>query len=260
MNLATKTRDLMSGHELFRLLVYQNLHQRYQGSVLGFLWTLLNPLLVYVSFTVIFSSLNNWDMKDYGLYFFSGYMPWMFFSNACLQASDSVVSNSVLVTRVRVPKALLPMSIVAVNIIDLIASFAILLGLMLAMGVPLPWTLCFVPLSMVCLIVFTAGLCLLFACSTVFLRDFRHLLNAVFFLWFFFSPILWKMPSMPEHVRRWFQLNPLVPYIELFQQPIWAGVAPDPGVAAVSLALGLIVFALGLFVFFRSESRFYYFL
>src|ERR1700731_990150 len=118
--------DVLHYRGFLREFVLQQLRQRYQSSVLGFLWTLLNPLLVYASFCLIFSVINRWDLKSYGIYFFSGYMAWTFFSSASLLAADSVIANAVYVTRVYVPKAVFPLSSIAVSLIDLLTSFAVL--------------------------------------------------------------------------------------------------------------------------------------
>ena len=89
-----RLKEAYEYRDLLRELVYQQLHQRYQGSVLGFLWTLVLPLLTFGCFSVIFSFLNHWELKDYGIYFFSGYIFWILFSNSCLGAAESVVGIS----------------------------------------------------------------------------------------------------------------------------------------------------------------------
>ena len=119
-------KELYDYRDFFFQLVYQQLHQRYSGSVLGFLWTLINPLLIYASFSIIFSMINHWDLKDYGIYFFSGYMFWNFFANSCLHGAESIVGNAGYVTRLYVPRMLFPFASLAVNLVDLGAGMLIL--------------------------------------------------------------------------------------------------------------------------------------
>jgi ABC-type polysaccharide/polyol phosphate export permease len=241
-------------------LVYQQLEQRYHGSVLGFVWTLLFPLLTFASFTVIFSVLNHWDMKDFGLYFLSGYIFWNLFSAGCLMAAESVVGNSMYVTRVYVPKILLPLASVAVNLVDLGAGLVILLVMMLAFGVPWSPALFFLPVAAILAAVFMAGLGMLCAVANVFLRDFRHLLNSLLFIWFFFSPILWRPEGIPEQARVFLQANPIVPFLQAFQFPVWKGELPGGGVLTTAVILSLASLLLGVVAFFHTERRFYYYL
>jgi ABC-type polysaccharide/polyol phosphate export permease len=254
-----KLGELFAGRGLLWMLVRQQLTQRYEGSLLGYLWALLNPVLVYCSFTFVFSQLNHWDVRDYGIYFFSGYLVWSFFSNSCLSAADSIVANSVYVTRIYAPRALFPLASVAVNLIDWLASFLVLLVMAAALG-KLSWTLLFVPVALALTLTFVTGAALLCAWWNVILRDFRHLLSSLFFVWFFCSPILWKSSDMPVAVQILLRANPIVPFLRLFQAPIWGGQLPgglDLGIAA--MLAGLSLFA-GFQGFIRSEHTFYYFL
>lgn len=241
-------------------LVYQQLEQRYHGSVLGFLWTLLFPLLIFISFTVIFSVLNNWDMKDFGLYFLSGYVFWNFFATGCSMAAESVVGNAVYVTRVYLPKILLPLASVAVSLVDLGAGLVILLILMLAVGVPLSPAMLFLPVSAIMATIFLAGASMLCAIANVFLRDFRHLLNSLLFIWFFLSPILWKPDAVPAKAHLFLQVNPLVPFLNAFQSPVWKGELPGAQSLAAAAALASATVLLGVASFLRAERRLYYYL
>lgn len=241
-------------------LVYQQLDQRYHGSLFGFLWTLLLPLLIFVSFTVIFSVLNNWDMRDFGLYFLSGYVFWNLFSTGCSMGAESVVGNAVYVTRVYVPKILLPLASVAVSLVDLAAGMVILAILMLAVGAPFSVAMVFLTVSSLIAVVFVAGMAMLCAVANVFLRDFRHLLNSLLFILFFFCPILWKAQTAPPKARLFLQVNPLVPFLNAFQAPIWKGELPAMDSIAVAAAIAVASLLLGLSAFFHAERKFYYYL
>ena len=237
---------LFERRDFMKELVRQQLRQRYQSSVLGFLWTLLNPLLVYVSFCIIFSYINHSNLKDYGIYFFSGYMAWTFFANTISSGADSIVANAGYVTRVHVPKAVFPLASVAVNLVDLAASFIILVALMLILGAKFSPALLTLPISAVLLAVFSTGAALLTARWTVLLRDFRQLLNSILFIWFFFCPILYRSSVIPQHVRLYFNLNPMLPYLHLFQAPISGASVPAASdfLSALLLATGTIVMRL----------------
>jgi ABC-type polysaccharide/polyol phosphate export permease len=253
------SREILAYRDFFLAHVRMQLATRYQGSVLGFLWTLLNPLLVYSSLTLVFSQLNHWNLADYGMYFFSGFLAWNLFANSSTLAADSVVANSAYVTRVAIPKAIFPLAAVAVNVIDLAAGFAIVLSLAGFLG-RLSWAMLFVPIAAMITVVFVAGVSLFCAWCNVFLRDFRHLLASALFVWFFFSPILWRASSMPSNLAAILNLNPIVPFLHLFQKPIWAASLPSLQDIGITSGLACAVFMAGFIRFLRSERDFYYYL
>jgi ABC-type polysaccharide/polyol phosphate export permease len=253
-------KSLYDYRDFFSQLVYQQLLQRYSGSILGFLWTLINPLLVFASFSIIFSLLNHWDLRDYGVYFFSGYLFWNFFANSCLQGAESVVGNAGYVTRLYVPRMLFPLVSLVVNLVDLGAGLLILFGLMAYLRMPFTPALLALPGFLLIATVFVAGAAMLCAVCNVFLRDFRHVLNAGLFLWFFFSPILWKMDRMPVEARSYLDYNPVLPFLMLFQSSIWAGHLPPATAVLASLAIAFTTFFAGVAIFFQKEREFYYYL
>ncbi len=255
-----KLREAYEYRDFFRRLVYLQLHQRYQGSFLGFLWTLVLPLLTFASFGVIFTVLNRQDVRSYGIYFFSGYMFWLLFSNTSLQAAESIVGNPAYITRVYVPKILLPLASVAVNSVDLGAAALILLAIMAILGAPMTWAMLFLPVAIAIALVFVSGAALLCALANVFFRDFRHILNSVLFLWFFFSPILWRADTAPERARTLLNLNPVMPFLAMFQAPISRGELPAFEIITRGVVIAAAAAAAGCLGFFRAERRFYYFL
>jgi ABC-2 type transport system permease protein len=252
-------RSIVGFKDFFRQLVSHQLRQRYQASVLGLLWAVLNPLLIYASFCLIFSLINHWDLKEYGVYFFSGYIAWTFFTTASLLAADSVVGNAGYVTRVYVPKAVFPLSSVAVSLVDLAASFAVLAVLMQLLGASFTRALLILPVSIVLLTIFVTGVCLIVAMWTVFLRDFRHLFNSVLFVWFFFCPILYRWSVLPQEARRYLALNPMLPFLRLFQDPISAGTLPAAQDLVASAIIAFTTVVVGFAMFLKAESRFYYY-
>jgi ABC-type polysaccharide/polyol phosphate export permease len=245
---------------LFFEWTFLQLNQRYQGSVLGFLWTLIYPLLVFLSFSLIFSVINGWDLKDYGLYFAGGYIAWTFFANAIQQAADSLPAYASLVTRVYVAKALFPIVAIGVNLVDLLVGVVLVLALTPLLGVSYSVSLLFLPISIVLLMSFVIGIALLCATANVFLRDFRHLLSSVLFLWFFFSPVLWKSSTLPSKVQPFLYANPIIPFLRLFQQPIWAHAIPDGRDILFAALWAISALSIGTLTFFANERKFYFYL
>jgi lipopolysaccharide transport system permease protein len=255
-----RIRDIVDYRDFLFQYVFQQLAQRYQGSVLGFLWTLLYPILIFCSLALVFSLLNHWNMRDYGIYFFSGYIPWTFFANGAQMSCDSLIANTGYVTRFRVPKVIFPISSVAVNLVDLLSGIGIVFVAMWITGAEFTMALFFLPVSMVIVICFVAGVALLCSMITIFFRDFRPLLSSFLFVWFFFSPVLWKAVALPANARSWFEANPIVPMLALFQYPIWKGQVPPAEMVAMAALIAAITLAAGATVFFWQERRAYYYL
>ena len=255
--------------ELKRVLEYkeflgqfttQQLKTRYRASVLGFFWTLLNPVLTCLVLSTVGSYINRWDLRTTGLYFFAGYMPWMFFVVATSAATFAIVGNAHYVNRIYVPRAIFPISTALVNLVDLTAGMLVVLVYMAIVRRDFTPALAILPVAIVLLGMFVLGLSFLFAAVNVFLRDFQYLWNSLSFLWFFFTPILYPITAIPETVRPYFEMNPILPFIRLFQQPICYGVMPSMETFGLAVLYSVLAVGVGVPAFFRSERSFYLYL
>lgn len=251
-------QEVWEYRSLWKAILYQQALARYQGTALGFFWTLLYPLLTFLTFSLIFSVLNNQSFGTYGVYFLSGYVPWMFLSNTASLSCDAFLSNSVYVTRVRVPRLLLPMAVVALQLVDLAAGLTLLLLMMAIADAPFSAALAILPVSLGILVVVGAGIAVFCATVSVFFRDFRHLLNSLLFLLFFFIPVLWNPDASPA-LRQLADLNPLAHLISLFQQPIAYQRLPTINQYGYLFIAGVLIDVLSLRFFKRREREFYFY-
>lgn len=257
--IVSEFREALSYRDFLNYLVRQQFHQRYHGSALGLLWAVLYPLLTFVSLAFVFSYVNQWDIRDYGVYFFSGYIVWNFITNTTLGAADAITGQASFVTSVRVPKLLLPVAFVIAGAIDFLLHCAILAVLMAALGARFSFALLTTPLAAAILGIFVLGLSLVAAVAQVFFRDFKFLLSSAFFLGFFLSPILWKADSASA-LSRVAAVNPVVPFLRLLQWPVWRGAVPEAATYLIAGALALLALAVGAVIFTRAQRRFYYYL
>ncbi|MBA3973001.1 MAG: hypothetical protein C0504_02135 [Candidatus Solibacter sp.] len=253
-------KELGESRELFAELLRVQMEQRYSGSALGLLWALLMPMLTILSFSIIFAGLSGWNLADYGVYFFCGYVPWTFFQASSLNAAESLAGNSLYVTRLRMPSQLLPLVQAAASGIDALIHLAILFAIMPVLGAPYHPAMLWLPASILITAAAGAGASLLAAQATVFFRDFRYLLSSVLFLWFFFSPILWRPESLQGPMREIYRLNPAVPFLELFQLPIREGAVPAAETWIVASAAAAALCLAGSVSFSVNRRRFYYYL
>jgi lipopolysaccharide transport system permease protein len=255
--------DVVRYRDLFASLFRREFHVRYKGSALGILWSLANPLLLLAVYLLVFSLL--WritgSIEHYPLYLVSGLAPWVFFSTALTGASRSLLEHANLVRRTRFPRQLVPLSVVAAQVV----TFAIMLVVVAALCVVVipearATAVLAVPLALV-FTAFVAGLAVVVAALNVVLRDVEHLVGALLLPWFFLTPILYsfdQLPGFEEHpnvvqLLRWG--NPVTPGIEALRAPLWAGEAPaasDVVYLAVAAAVALV---LGALVFRRLDDR-----
>ena len=250
-------QDVIDHREFVKELVHHSLRARYRGSFLGFLWTLLTPLLFFISFTFVFSFINRADMRTFGIYFFSGYVPWAFFVAAASQATISVLSYAHLITRIRTPKMVYPAVVVIANCIDFLAGLFLIFVLMYLLGTPFTAALAILPLSFLLLLVFVAGMSYAFAAINVFMRDFSFIWNSINIIWFFCTPILYPIDRIPPHVRPYFELNPILPFIRMFQEPVCNGVLPSADTVLLAGTYAALAFVFGTSLYLKSQKSFY---
>ncbi len=238
--------------------VAQTLQSRYRGSVLGFLWSFLTPLLFSFCFGFIFANLNNVTLSEFLPYFLAGHVAWQFFAGVSAQASNAIVGNGHFVNRVFVPKAVFPISLVAVNIVDLVSGLiATIVVILVLVPQKLHLTILLLPIPVILLAVFVTGIALLTATINVFFRDFQFIWSTIVFLGFFLTPILFRTETMPEAIRVANNWNVVYPYVRIFQDLIANGVIPKPEYLVSATLYAAASLFIGAATFQRWERQFY---
>jgi lipopolysaccharide transport system permease protein len=256
--------DLFRYRELFGNLFRRDLQAKYRGSVLGVVWSLALPLLLLGAYVLVFSVVLpvGGGIDDYAIYLLSGLAAWLFFSTSLQAASRSIVDNANLVTRVRFPRQLIPLSIVGTHLV----TFGVMLGVLIVVNVVVrPETrdtaLLSIPLAAV-FIGLVGGASLAIACANVIFRDVEHLLAALLLPWFFLTPVLYSFDQLPEGVKRRETLldvltyaNPVTPPIKAIRDPLYVGKAPRPVDVIYLLVATAVALALGALVFRRVDDQ-----
>lgn len=242
--------------ELLKSLVLNDLRLRYRRSVLGFLWTMLNPLLMMIVLSVVFSTVMRFNVKDYSVLLLAGLLPWTFLSQSINNSLMSVVGKGSLLKKVYIPKAIIPLSAVLAAFVNFLLSFIPFLGVVVVLGRPLTWAVVMLPLAMLLLAVFASGLAYLFSCLNVFFRDFSHMTEVIISAWFYASPIIYTLEMIPEKYRAAFAWNPMVPMIECFRAPLYSGQLPASAALASAVVAAAVSFTVGFLVFTRFEREF----
>ena len=252
-------------HELYRYrtligtLIIRELRARYRGSLLGFLWSFLNPLLLMGVYALVFSVYLRVPMENYAVFLFSGLLPWLWFSSSLGHAAGVIVASGSLVKRILFPAEILPLVSVLANMINMLLALPLLLVFLLLSGVRPGPMLLFLPLLLVLQLLLTAGLALALAAVNVHLRDVEQILANALVLVFFLSPILYPVSTVPLslHVgglvtvplRPLYFLNPVAGLVQSYQnifffgrQPHWIHLAMVSACATAALVAGWWVF------------------
>ncbi len=229
-------------------MVAQELRVRYQRSVLGFFWSLLNPILMMATLTVVFSQLFGLDAKTYAIYLFSGLVPWNMLGGSLNESAFSIIANEGLIRKIYLPKLIFPLTRVLINLVTFLLSMGALFLLMIPLGASFKPQMVLLPVILVMFTAFVLGLGLIIATLNTFYRDASHLVVVFLQAWYFITPILYE-PSQFKNTPWMLWLNPAYPLFRLFQIVICKSYWPDltlfltaAGIATVSLGVGYAAF------------------
>lgn len=230
-------------------LVMRDLKIKYRRSFLGYLWSLLNPLMMMAIMTLVFSYMFRFDIPNYPLYLICGQTLWNFFNESTTAAMHSVLGNGALIRKVYIPKYIFPVSRVLSSFVTMSFSLAAILIVMIFTGVPFRWTLLLIPVPLMCLLVFSMGISMALSAMAVYFRDILHLYNVLTLAWMYLTPIFYPVTALPEKVAVIFQFNPIYHFVTFFRAVVIYGEIPAVSVwvgSAVS-CLGAILIGMGIF-------------
>lgn len=243
-------RELIRFWPVVKNFVVKDLHLRYHRSILGFLWTLLNPILTMGTMALVFSQIFKFATAgSYARFLFAGLVPWGLLSATLFDCSVCIVGNEGLIRKIYVPKLAFPISRTLLNCITTVLSMAALFVLMVPLGARFSPAMVVLPLAVVLFATFALGLGLIVCVVNTYYRDFGHLVGVGVQAWYFLTPIMYQTNQMPAEARWKFWLNPAYPFIRTFQLiisegqwPGWILIGVSAGIAAVSLGVGYAVF------------------
>lgn len=247
--------ELYGSRNVLKQLVAQQLILRYRRTLLGYLWTLINPLLMMSVMAVVFSTLFKADLKTFAVSLFAAMIPWNFFSSVVTQSGSSFINNEGLIKKIYLPKVIFPLSITFALLIDSLLSFLALFAIIVALGGTLSWSLLFLPISFLLLFLFALGLGLIMSIATVFFRDLQHVILIAMQGLFFLTPILYKHDALAGKVAWLVGMNPVTPFIALFRAPLIEAALPSGSILLQTVAISFSAMAIGLFVFLGKEKK-----
>lgn len=229
---------------------------RYQKSVLGMLWTVLNPLLMMVVITIVFSTLFKQNIPNFPIYYLTGSLIFSFNSETTSNALYSVLFNASLMKKVYIPKYLFPLSKTFSGLVNLGFSLIAMFVVMVVLDVEFKITLLLLPIPIFYTFLFATGLGLFLAAATVFFRDIAHFYGVFIMAWTYLTPIFYPVSILPDSVLRLMQLNPMYHYVSYVRELVLYGTFPGMRENLICFLFGIGMFIVGIAVFARKQDKF----
>ncbi len=241
---------------LMQELVKRDLKVKYRRSILGYLWSLLNPLLMMCVMSFVFSALFQSTIPNFPLYLICGQTLWSFFNESTSMAMYSVMQNSSLIRKVYIPKFIFPITRVLSSFVTMSFSLLAILVVMLFTRAQVYWTILMFWIPLVCLFLFCCGIGMILSALSVYFRDITHLYGVLTLAWMYATPIFYDASILPKYVQGTIGFNPMYHYITFFRSLILYGQVPGWEVWVICIGCSVFALAFGLFVFKKLQKNF----
>lgn len=241
---------------LLKELVVRDIKVKYKRSILGLLWTLLNPLLTMVVLSMVFSNIFRNDIENFPVYLIIGQVMFSFFSESTSMAMESIVGNAQLIKKVYIPKYIFPLSKILSTFVNLLFALIAVLIVAVVMKIKLTPAILFAPLSLIYILIFSMGIGLILSSINVYFRDMRHLYGVALTAWMYLTPIFYPIDIIPEQYIGIVKANPLVYMVQYFRECVLYGNIPSLSLNITCLLFGIVSVIIGLYVFYKSQDRF----
>lgn len=241
---------------LLRQLVGRDFKTRYKRSVLGVLWSMLNPLLTMSVQYIVFANLFKWDVDNYAVYLLIGTVAFNFFSEATQAALSSITGSASLITKVYIPTYVFPIAKVLSSCINLCFSTLALYLIIFIQGIPLnPYHL-LIPVLYVMLVAFSIGIGLILSALMVYFRDTQFLYGVLIVLWMYLTPLFYPVDIIPENMMVYYSLNPMYQYVTFFRTLVLEGAMPSQECWSFCVAYAMLAVMIGCTVFKKMKKNF----
>ncbi|MEC0258392.1 ABC transporter permease [Paenibacillus lautus] len=241
-------------------LIRKDIKLKYRNSFLGLLWSILNPLLFMLVLTIIFSELFSSSIENFPIYVLTGRLLYSCFSETTNFAMQSVVTNATLMKKVYVPKYFFPISRIFSSFINSLLSMFSIIPVMLFSGLPLDTTNLLVVFPLFYLLLFCIGIGLILSTVYVFFRDIQHIYSLFLVIVMYASAIFYPVDIIPERFMPIIQMNPLFGIVEMFRDTLIYHTVPSIGAHLFSLIYSIVLILIGLFLFYRKQDKFIFYL
>jgi len=250
-------RELWEYREMTISLVKRDLKSRYKGSVLGFLWMFLNPLLQLGVYTIVFSTIMRMNIDRFYLFMFVAFVPWLFFSTCLSTGTTAILSQQDMVKKIYFPREVLPLSFTISQFVNMLLSFLVIFAVLFISRVGIqPMALLYLPLVMLIEFVLALGTTYLVSALNVFFRDLEHIMGILSMAWMYLTPVIYPVEMVPEQYMDLFYLNPMTAITIAYRDILYYGQVPQVRTLIHAAFMGLFVFIIGQGVFGKLQRHF----
>jgi homopolymeric O-antigen transport system permease protein len=251
-------KELWRYRELLYFFAWREIKLRYRQAAFGAAWAVIQPLLGMLLFTLVFGRVARMpsDGIPYPIFCYCALVPWTYFAGVLGMASNSLINNDSLLTKVYFPRVYLPAGTALAFLLDFLVGSLLLVALMVYYHVPPSWSLLFIPVIILLMVLLTSGVSMILAAANVRYRDIRYALPFMIQIWMFATPIIYPVTMIPERFRPFAALNPCWGIVDGFRACIFPNMPFDLRLMATSVAVALTIFVFGVIYFHRAERNF----
>ena len=250
-------KELWHYREMIISLVKRDLKGRYKGSVMGFLWTMINPLLQLAVYTFVFSVIMPSGVERFYLFLFVALVPWLFFST-CLSTGTTVIfAQQEMVKKIYFPRQILPISFTISQFVNMLLSFVVIFIVLIFSGIKFNFkALACLPIIMLVQFILCLGITFVVSALTIYLRDLEYILSIISMAWMYLTPILYPIENVPEAYRGICYINPMTSIIVAYRDILYSSKVPEMGTLVIAVFMGILLLAIGLVSFEHLQRHF----
>lgn len=249
-------KNLYNYRELIKTSVKKDIGGKYKNSFLGILWSFVNPLLQIAVYAIIFPLIMKNNIPNYTVFMVCGLIPWNYFSTVINRASFTIIENGNIIKKVYFPREILPLSLVISETINFFISTIIIIGFILGYKMGITKYILLYPLVLLIQYIMLLGISLIVSSVTVYFRDLQHFIGVLLQLFFYATPIVYSLETIPENFRWILKINPMTYIIEGFRDIFYYQKMPDIKMLCVILIISIILCVIGYMIFKNLQKKF----
>lgn len=250
-------KEIYTYREMIYNLVHRELRGKYKGSVLGFAWTFINPLLQLGVYTIVFSYILQSGIEKYYLFLFVALIPWIFFSSSLSAGASCIRAQGNMVKKIYFPREVIPISFVVSQFVSMLLSFIVVIFVIMLSGIGFNFrAMLYLPLIMIIEFLLATGLILIISGLTVYFRDIEHLISIFIMLWQFLTPVMYDVTRVPERLLFIYNLNPMTPIIVAYRDILYYKQIPHVSTLTSAVIFALVFLVVGFLLFGKLKQHF----
>ena len=250
-------RELWDYRAMIVSLVKRDLKGRYKGSVLGFFWMFLNPLLQLAVYTAVFSVIMRMNIDKFYMLMFVALVPWLFFSSCLSGGTNVIFSQQDMVKKIYFPREVLPISFTLSQFVNMLLSFLVIFVVLFFSGLPInPLALACLPIVMIVELVLCLGVTYITSAVAVYFRDLTYIMNIIAMAWMYLTPIIYPVSYVPDKYAKLFYLNPMTSVTIAYRDILYYGKVPELETLTNAVIMGIVILIVGQIMFSKLQKHF----